>query len=404
MDTSHDVVILGGGPSGATAAILLAQAGWKVAIVEKAQFPRRKVCGEFISGTTWPLLRKLGVADPLMEIAGPIVRRVGVYSGDAMVTAQLVAPTDKAEDGGRAIGREHLDTQLLKRAAEVGADVWQPFALASFVENGNGYICNIINKCSREERALSSRLLIAAHGSCESGAMPTQNFRRPQRTSDLFGFKAHFLNSTLPSDLMPLLAFPGGYGGMVHSDGDRVSLSCCIRRDQLEKCRQHYPKVSAGTAVFAHIKSSCKGVSEALSLACVDGAWLSSGPLHTGVHTFGRDGIFTVGNATAEIHPIVAEGISMAIQSAFLLSEQLNAWRARINPTFSNQVLESLRHNYEVAWRNNFSRRIRVATLFAHLFMRPLTSRIVTGGLERFPRLLTEGARWSGKAEPLLSF
>ncbi|EQD78771.1 geranylgeranyl reductase, partial [mine drainage metagenome] len=215
MDTSHDVVILGGGPSGATAAILLAQAGWKVAIVEKAQFPRRKVCGEFISGTTWPLLRKLGVADPLMEIAGPIVRRVGVYSGDAMVTAQLVAPTDKAEDGGRAIGREHLDTQLLKRAAEVGADVWQPFALASFVENGNGYMCNIINKCSREERALSSRLLIAAHGSCESGAMPTQNFRRPQRTSDLFGFKAHFLNSTLPSDLMPLLAFPGGYGGMV---------------------------------------------------------------------------------------------------------------------------------------------------------------------------------------------
>lgn len=402
MNTGYDVVILGAGPSGATAAVLLAQAGWRVAIVEKAKFPRRKVCGEFISGTTWSLLRQLGVADPLMEIAGPVVRRVGVYAGDAMVTAQLAAPTDKAADGGRAIGREHLDSLLLKRAAEAGADVLQPFALASFVENVDGYVCNIIDKSSREERALSSRLIVAAHGSWESGAMPTQNFRRSQRISDLFGFKAHFLKSTLPSDLMPLLAFPGGYGGMVHSDGGRVSLSCCIRRDQLEKCRQQYPNVNAGTAVLAHIKSSCKGVSEALSSASLDGAWLSSGPLRTGIHTFGHDGIFTVGNAAAEAHPIVAEGISMAIQSAFLLSEQLNAWRARGDPTFSNQALKSMRHNYEIAWRNNFSRRIRLAAIFAHLFMRPLTSHIVTRWLERFPRLLTEGARWSGKAEPLL--
>ncbi len=97
MNTNYDVIIVGGGPSGATAAVLLAQAGWKVAVVEKAKFPRRKVCGEFISGTTWPLLRQLGIADPLMEIAGPVVRRVGVYAGDAMVTASLAAPTDSAE-------------------------------------------------------------------------------------------------------------------------------------------------------------------------------------------------------------------------------------------------------------------------------------------------------------------
>ncbi len=402
MNIDYDVIILGGGPSGATAGVLLAQAGWRVAIVEKAKFPRRKVCGEFISETTWPLLRQLGIADPLMEIAGPVVRRVGVYAGDAMVTAQLAAPTDQARDGGRAIGREHLDSLLLKRAAEAGAEVWQPFTLASFVENGDGYVCNLIDKCSREERALSSRLIIAAHGSWESGAMPTQNFRRPPRISDLFGFKAHFLNSSLPADLMPLLAFPGGYGGMVHSDGGRVSLSCCIRRDQLEKCRQHYPNVNAGTAVLSHIKSSCKGVSEALSSARLDGAWLSSGPLRTGIRSFGREGIFTVGNAAAEAHPIVAEGISMAIQSAFLLSEQLNAWRASSDPALSNQVFDSMRHHYEIAWRKNFSRRFRLAAIFAHLFMRPLTSHIVTGWLTRFPRLLTEGARWSGKADPLL--
>ncbi|MEO8411175.1 MAG: FAD-dependent oxidoreductase, partial [Propionivibrio sp.] len=41
-----DVAIIGAGPAGAAAAILLARAGWTVALIEKRAFPRRKVCGE----------------------------------------------------------------------------------------------------------------------------------------------------------------------------------------------------------------------------------------------------------------------------------------------------------------------------------------------------------------------
>lgn len=404
MRTDYDAIIVGGGPSGATAAALLAQAGWRVAVVEKAQFPRRKVCGEFISETTWPLLRQLGVAGPLMKIAGPRVRRVGVYAGTAMVTAELASTAGRAESGGRAVGREHLDTLLLRRAAAAGAEVWQPCALSAFVEYDGGYECNIVDKGTRQSQALHSRLIIAAHGSWESGAMPTQDLRRRPRASDLFGFKAHFHKSALPLDLMPLLAFPGGYGGMVHTDGGRVSLSCCIRRDRLEQCRQQWPHAKAGEAVLAHIVSSCKGVALALSSATLDGAWLSSGPLRTGIRTFGRDGIFAVGNAAAEAHPIVAEGISIAIQSATLLCGQLMARpELRSDLPRSGQTLEGIRHDYATAWHSNFSRRLYMAAVFAHLFMRPVSTRIATRLLERFPQLLTEGARWSGKAEPLRS-
>ena len=74
-----------------------------------------------------------------------------------------------------------------------------------------------------------------------------------------------------------------------------------------------------------HIGSSCKGVALALASATLDGAWLSAGPLRTGIRTFGSDGIFAIGNAAAEAHPIVAEGISIAIQSAALLCERLVA-------------------------------------------------------------------------------
>ena len=51
-DARHDALIIGGGPAGATVALLLAKGGWSVAVTEKAAFPRRKVCGEFISATT----------------------------------------------------------------------------------------------------------------------------------------------------------------------------------------------------------------------------------------------------------------------------------------------------------------------------------------------------------------
>src|ERR1700675_2310071 len=154
MESDYDAIVVGGGPAGATATALLAQAGWRIALLEQTPFPRRKVCGEFISGTTWPLLRQLGIADSLREIAGPIVRRVGVYAGDAMVSAELSAPTERADEGGRAVGSAHLDTLLLQRAAELGADIWQPWALSEFAANGGGYDCTIVEKGRGQTRDL----------------------------------------------------------------------------------------------------------------------------------------------------------------------------------------------------------------------------------------------------------
>jgi menaquinone-9 beta-reductase len=410
MSAPYDAIVIGGGPSGATAAILLAEAGWRVAVVEKARFPRRKVCGEFISATTWPLLQRLGVADALMERAGPAVHRVGVYAGTDLLSARLIGPgqaTGKAQSfSGCALGREHLDALLMRRAADVGAEVWQPCTLAAWAARDDGYHCSIVDSGTHQQHELHSRLVIAAHGSWESGAMPTQPRRRPSLAADLFGFKAHFKGGALPPDLMPLLAFPGGYGGMVHSDGGRVSLSCCIRRDQLERCRQRSPQLKAGAAVLAHIAQSCRGVEQALSAATLDGAWLSAGPLRTGVHTFGQDGIFAVGNAAAEAHPIVAEGISMAIQSATLLCGQLLSHpdmrgRTAASGTALQELRSAIRRDYEAAWRMNFSWRLRMAAFYAHVFMRPLTTRIAMALLRSFPALLTRGAGWSGKAQPL---
>ena len=81
----HDVLVIGAGPGGAAAARLLAAAGWRVALVERSEFPRRKVCGEFISATSMPVLKACGVAAPFIAGAGPPVTLLGIYAGHTVL-------------------------------------------------------------------------------------------------------------------------------------------------------------------------------------------------------------------------------------------------------------------------------------------------------------------------------
>src|SRR4026209_2899058 len=91
MKTSYDAIIVGAGPAGSTAAILLASAGWSVALIEKQPFPRRKVCGACIGASNLPLLAALGIGDAFAKLAGPELREVALYCGDRVVQAPLPA-------------------------------------------------------------------------------------------------------------------------------------------------------------------------------------------------------------------------------------------------------------------------------------------------------------------------
>ena len=124
---------------------------------------------------------------------------------------------------------------------------------------------------------------------------------------------------------MPLLVFPGGYGGMVTADHGRVSISCCIRRDVLSGLRQRFGNIAAADALWRHVLASCRGVETVLAGAELDGPWLAAGPIHPGIRAGYDQGIFRVGNIAGESHPVIAEGISMALQSGWLLARELIA-------------------------------------------------------------------------------
>ena len=389
-----DAIIIGAGPAGATAARLLAGAGWSAALVEKTEYPRRKVCGEFISATSLPLLYDDRIRDEFLCQAGPEVRRVGLFAKSARLSTQMPVAAGSVSGWGRALGRDRLDLLLAEAAAKAGALVFQPWKLVRLEREDERFTCTIAAGDMHQQ--LCGRLVIAANGSWErspwSGETPA---RRP---SDLLAFKAHFRNTRLLSELMPLLVFPGGYGGMVHSDEGRVSLSCCIRRDVLELCRKVHRGMPAGDAVLQHIVRHCDGVRDCLDPAELDGPWLAAGPIRPGIRPRYADGVFFAGNAAGEAHPIIAEGISMAMQSAWLLSQRLMQAKDRAR---TPQARAEAGRLYARDWRAAFAPRIRAAAAFARLAMWPPAERILPL-IERFPAILSWGATLSGKTAQLV--
>ncbi|MDB5812853.1 MAG: dependent oxidoreductase [Betaproteobacteria bacterium] len=396
--SEYDALVVGAGPAGATAALMLARAGWSVAVVEKAVFPRRKVCGEFISATSLPLFEELGIANDFLAHAGPPVREVGLYAGNTRLAAAMPRFPHGGERYGRALCRERFDAALLRAAANAGAVIWQPWTVKRLSQGANGlHAASVYGEDRRQATTLRARVVIAAHGSWEGGDLPTHIAACPSRGSDLFAFKAHFVHAALPVSLMPLMLFPGGYGGMVTTDGGRVTLSCCIRRDTLTACRLQWPHLKAGEAVLAHIRAANSGVDAVLKPATLEGRWLSVGPIRPGMRSVYSNRIFVVGNAAGEAHPIVAEGISMAIQSSWLLCASLIAHSHELE---LDGAMDKVARAYSADWRRNFAARIHAAALFANLATRPTAAKIAVSLLRRVPQLLTLGAHLGGKAQP----
>jgi flavin-dependent dehydrogenase len=159
----------------------------------------------------------------------------------------------------------------------------------------------------------------------------------------------------------------------------------------LETCRKAHPGLSAGEAVLRHIFKNSDGVRHSLIDAELDGAWLAAGPIRPGIRPRYADGIFYIGNAAGEAHPIIAEGISMAMQSAWLLSR-------RLLQTIDTAEAARL---YARDWRAAFASRIYAAAAFARLAMWP-PAETVLPLIERFPQILRWGATLSGKTAQIV--
>lgn len=402
MSAGFDALVIGAGPAGSAAAILLADAGWRVALVEKQAYPRRKVCGECISATNLPILDALGVGKAIGQLAGRPLRQVALVCGARIVRAPLPALKDPLHQWGLAIGREHLDTLLLEQARRRGVSVFQPWQVCAIAGRPGHFQCRLRQADGAGERSLAAALVIDAHGSWEpavgqeGGPPVTKN--APHRPSDLFAFKANFAGASLEQGLLPVLSFPGGYGGIVIAGGACATFAFCLRRDALAQARSAFPGMTPAEAAQNWVKRHSSAAAILLEDGVQVGKWLGAGPIRPGIHLGKRyAGAFQIGNAAGEAHPIIGEGISMALQSAVLLADTLLGHGAQ---RADGPAQARIHAAYAEAWQRHFARRIRLSALYAQLAMRPHLLKGILPALERNPALLTRFARWCGKVRP----
>jgi 2-polyprenyl-6-methoxyphenol hydroxylase-like FAD-dependent oxidoreductase len=297
-------VIIGGGPAGAMAGLLLARGGREVVVVEKKIFPRAKVCGEFIAPGAIEALERVGLGERFHAAAGAEIRRIALWTATSVVEAAM---PDVGGRYPRALAREALDAMLLEEAERSGARLLQPAAALSVDARG------VDTSAGRVE----AKTIIAAHGSWERGALPTQ---APRRASELFGFQAHFTGGDVPRGLIALCPFAGGYAGLV-ARRDGATLACCVRRDSLGEARRG--GLAAGEAVYQLLIRENPQLRAALASAKLDGPWRGAGPLRPGRRAALVGGVTVIGNAAMEVHPVIGEGIAMALESAMRAVENL---------------------------------------------------------------------------------
>ena len=118
----YDVIIAGGGPAGASAAIHLSTLGARVLLAEQKKFPRAKLCGEFISPECALHFERLGVVDQILSARPARLTETVFYSKNG---SSVRVPSHWFTGGDAALGlsRAEMDERLLRRAADVGVEI-----------------------------------------------------------------------------------------------------------------------------------------------------------------------------------------------------------------------------------------------------------------------------------------
>jgi flavin-dependent dehydrogenase len=170
-----EVVVVGAGPAGSIAALVLARAGVRVRILDRLTFPRPKLCGDTINPGTLGLLRRLGVSAEIERRGRPVEGMV--VTGEDGVAVEGRYPRGLS---GCAINRRELDAVLLRQAVAAGAVYEAGAPVRRAVLGGDG-VQGVLVGHDGGGRAVHARVTIAADGRRSTLAFGLGLARHPAR-------------------------------------------------------------------------------------------------------------------------------------------------------------------------------------------------------------------------------
>jgi menaquinone-9 beta-reductase len=353
----YEVLIVGGGLAGLSLAIMCAQSGLKVLLIEKGSYPRHKVCGEYISMESYDVVKKLGI--PLKTLQVPFINKF------VLTSPHSAEATTRMNTGGFGISRYYLDEKLAQLAVDAGVKLLTQTKVQHMVKVHNGY-----QVTTQKGLVFESPLLVGSYGRISGLHHPS---KVPQK--EFVGVKYH-VDAGPEDDTIEIHHFRGGYCGVSKVENGHYNLCYLARSVDLKESKGNIDLLEQRVLM----KNPC--LAERLKTNRLFEPVLTSG-LFFGVHTTPGLSYPQIGDAAGFIPPLTGNGMSLAFRSAVFMHQEILSYQSHRNP---HQLLKANQSYVSTYLKHRINKGIMLQQLLfsAH----PIVQQGLWGCFRLFPGLL----------------
>lgn len=361
MESKLDVVIIGGGLAGLTSGIHLSKFGLKVILIEKNEFPKHKVCGEYVSNEVLPYFEWLGLK--ISELKPSTISKIQFSTATGkMISGDLPL-------GGFGISRYVLDHYLFEKAVENGCKIIQDTV------DDIAFIEDEFRVSTSNNLELKAKTVIGAFGK-RSNIDQKMNRHFILKKSPWLAVKAHY-SGDFPNDLVGLHNFKGGYCGVSKVEDNIINICYLVDYDAFKRCKNIKEFQSKVIYKNPHLKA----IFENCEL-------LFEKPLTIGQISFEKkeaveNHVLMIGDTAGLIHPLCGNGMAMAIHGAKIVSGLIMEF---LNNKISSR--EELEEKYTQEWNSNFKSRLTTGRFLSKILQKEKLTAFLMRLLVLFPSLL----------------
>lgn len=369
-----DVIIIGGGLAGLSAACSLSQKGKEVLLLEKSDYPRHKVCGEYVSKEVLPFLKSIGF-NPF-DLGAVDISEFSLFDEKGY---RVDSPLPL---GGFGLSRYAFDHGLSQLALKSGCTIEKKYVTEVLRKSDHFRVM------TKSGESYEAKLVLGAFGK-RSNLDKTLDRPFMNKKAPYLAAKYH-VRGDFPAERVGLYHFEGGYCGVSMVEGGELNICYIVNYDQFkrygdlvvfeEEVLKVHPKLGP------ILSNSIMSFERRLAISQISFENKSRSEM----------GMLMLGDTAGMIHPLCGNGMAMAIASAQMASELAGQY---LDGTIG---LDLMTANYRRHWRNKFGNRMKASKVFNYFFYRP---RIFSGGirlLQKMPVLLPPLIRLShGKPSDL---
>ncbi|HET7470009.1 MAG TPA: FAD-dependent monooxygenase [Gemmatimonadales bacterium] len=375
-----DAVVVGAGPGGSAAAAVLARAGHRVLLLDRAAFPRHKACSEYMSPETVRLLDRLGVM-PGLDAAGAPLHGTTLTAprGSRLRGRFALAGSPPFRPTGLSVARHVLDHALVTAARAAGAELRERATVEELLYDGGAVAGVLLRDAEGRRHAVRARLTVGADG-LRSVVARRIGRRRHGRLRRL-AFVAHVDGVTDMEECAELHVGRQGYVGLNRIGGGRTNVSLVVPAARAADAR------GRAQAFFLEALEGFTGVGRRVAAGRLAREVLATGPFAAWSSRVAVDGAALVGDAADFFDPFTGEGIYSALLGATLLADAVGPALAAGRPVTAADLA-----GYRRARRRAFAGKWAVERLIGYGMLFPAL----------FDRAVARLGRRAGMADTLV--